>query len=216
MPSTPFDMRSMNPTLVEGLMRALAMKGDLPDQVEPKLYLNVNLLDLEAAELQYLRRSQLTMYRLASVAGPGFPSIVQVGPGAPGAYAGVVAKFFRFICSNNTAAAIQYRFYLASALVAGLALVSGAAARDDRLRQDNTNPLGCGLCRYGVSNTAAAPTRPAAGDAIITIPANATVTFEMDWIVTGRQILTIETVANNVPIECTALCLERAGLNEEQ
>lgn len=214
--ATPFDMRSMAPNYVEALMRALAMKGDLPDKVEPMLYLNVNLLDLETPEMQYLKRSSLTMYRLASVAGAGFPSIVQVGPGAPGTYANVVAKFYRFICSNNTAAAIQYRFYLASALAATLALVSGAAARDDRLRQDNTSPLGCGLCRYGVTNTVAAPTRPAAGDAIITIPANATITLDMEWVVTGRQILTIETVANNVPIEVTALAIERAGLTEEQ
>lgn len=196
--------------LAEQTMRALELKGDLPQLVDPRFQLGITVVDWTAPEYLWLKRTLSTTYRLAIAAGVGFPSVAQLTLSGLRPY---VAAIDMIVLSNTTVAAIQYNVYLAAASTVAFNL--GGSARDDRMRPNLAAALGAGGLLAGVSNTAAAPTAPAAGPLVLTSPANSTTVFEIPFVITGLSFFTVATVLNNTALEVSVVCRERPGVTTE-
>jgi hypothetical protein len=205
--------------LGEQTMRALELKGDLPQLVDPRYQLGINVDDWTLPEYRWLRRQLRCVYPMDSIAGAG-TNVIQWRLPSGGPRALVVLE--RMLLTNSTAAVHDYQFYFTTTSVASF--VSGAMAVDDRQKAVIANPIGNGMLICGLINTGAPPTGPGAGTCIVSIPASTTIEIKLDWILTqgldaGNSLPYIFTVAGTVaalPMRAVLFTRERALLDAER
>lgn len=203
------------PTLAEQTMRALELKGDLPQLVDPRFQLGVTTDDWTSEEYLWLRRTQPIVYNFAVAANVGFPSTGQLSQPAfrP------LLRIQRIIVLNANAALQQLQIYFAAAAGGGVAFgVGGGAPRDDRAIANAAaiaSATGSGQFTVGTGNTAVIPTVPAVGAVNVQIPASSTAVFELPWVCTGKFFFTVATVAVNQSLNCYLVGYERHPLTPE-
>lgn len=167
-----------NPELSEQLMRALEIKGDLPQRLEDRYQPVLVSEDFTADEFRWLRRS--TRWSVGVNIGGVAGQFAFSALGAVATTSRTMAVVERVVISNQNAAAATVQYGL-SLLGSGLAMTSIGNFVDDR-------QFGTPRAAYAAGgNTQAAPAIPAAS-ALVTIPAGGNYTlYRPGFVLTGRD-----------------------------
>jgi hypothetical protein len=212
------------PDIGERLMRALALKGQLPQYIDGDIDPSVTVEDLTGREYDYLRRFIPWAASFGQVAGgAGVWSLVGIGPKSTQGRS-AIAVVDRVWIQNSTAGALTYRLGLFPTTATGTLLaVTGVAPIDDRVL--NNVPAGQnGLFAGGGGTSAVDPITGIPGStATFTVPGGNTFEVVGPWILTGatntagaQHYLAITPVLANTVVNATFYWRERALLATEQ
>jgi hypothetical protein len=212
------------PDIAERMMRALALKGTLPQYIDGDYDPVAIVEDLTAREFDYLRRYIPWSAAFGQAAGgAGVWSLVGIGPKSTQGRT-AIASVDRIIFTNLNGAAVTYRFGLfPTSGVGSLLAVTGVAPIDDRVL--NNVPAGQnGLFAGGGGTIATDPVLGIPGSTLtITLPANTSQALDGPWFLTGavntagsQHYLAVTTVAANQQVNAGFYWRERALLTTEQ
>jgi hypothetical protein len=206
------------PDLAEQLMRALALKGALPQYLEGEIGTSITALDLTTTEFQFLRR----IVRLSQ----GFNAPAVAAQFSQCAFAPVanaprtMCVVERVIIANFSATNLQY--FVDSNFVNGAFPAPGVpkSGLDDRSLPFNT---GQPVPAFGVLGLTAAGAILGLGAIRIAVPAGNTFSLDLDWVFTNRtvnntpapSVLAVQVSAVNAPLDVTFVWRERPLLSSE-
>lgn len=161
-------------------MRALALKGQLPQYLDPEFQASINLADLTDAEFRYLRRETLWEAGLTQAAVVGEFGVLVVGPknNSTRTTLGVIEEV---IVQNIAGSATSLRVGLISTANTGSAANAGAGVpRDDRYAgASNQSVFGVGVGSNAVSPTTYTNT------SFIRLGVDAIATVKGPWVLTN-------------------------------
>jgi hypothetical protein len=187
--------------LSEQLMRALVLKGDLPQELQRGFGCEITALDLTAPEFRWLRRTtQYTAFTSVAAGGAGFYSYCELTPAAS------KLTVLERVRIGNPNGAAQLCFV---GFTGGNFIGVTVTAYGDR---DNRQPLGgrgSAQVTHGVSNATASPWQHLG----VYVPPLETVTLEGPWILSQTKALssafTVMCNPANTGLDCTFEWTER-------
>lgn len=211
------------PDVAERMMRALALKGTLPQYIDGDYDPVVVVDDLTAREYDYLRRYIPWHAAFGQAAGgAGVFSLVGIGPKSTQGRS-AIACVDRIIISNLNGAAVTYRWGIIPTSAAGsLLAASGVAPVDDRVL--NNVPAGQnGLFAGGGGTNAVDPISLSPANAgVVVVPANTAWSIDGPWILSGavntagnQHYLAVWTSAANLSVNAHFYWRERAMMATE-
>lgn len=187
-----------NPELSELLLRALQIKGDLPQTVEALYRAQVTVDDLTAPEYRWLRRGTQWQGHAFVAAVAGQASYFELQPISGAAENIAVVERISIVNPNAFVMSTRLGIVTPALLAAGAV---NARARDDRhLSSQSAFKIFAG------TNAALAG---AAGMIDVRLAADGTTTVEGPWILTGNSALQVGTTAANVALTCQMFWRER-------
>lgn len=196
------------PELSELVMRALALKGDLPQLCDPVYGLSLQADDWTLPEYQYLRRMGRWQAGEGTAAVAAQFAYWVLGPRTLGRNLCVVE---RLLINNFSGTPFTFYVYLSqNAAVPGNGTI--ALPTDDRLNLGDLTSRG--NFSIGVGNIAA-DAHPS-GSAIITIPATTAFMLDAPYVLSGQRFggvatqLVVQHSQVNVQFHCTAWWRERS------
>lgn len=212
------------PDVAERMMRALALKGTLPQYIDGDYDPVAIVEDLTAREFDYLRRFIPWSATFGAVAGgAGVWSLVGIGPKTTQGRS-AIAVVDRVWILNQTAGALSYRLGLFPTTATGsLLAATGVAPIDDRVL--NNVPAGQnGLFAGGGGQNAVDPSTLIPGSTLVfSVPAGATLEVVGPWILTGavntagaQHYLAITPTLANTQVTASFYWRERALMATEQ
>jgi hypothetical protein len=211
------------PDVAERMMRALALKGTLPQYIDGDYDPVVLVEDLTGREYDYLRRFIPWSAAFGQAAGgAGVWSLVGIGPKSSQGRS-AIAVVDRVWILNQTAGALSYRLGLMpTSAVGSLLAATGVAPIDDRVL--NNVPAGQnGLFAGGSGTNAVDPITLIPGSTMVfTVPAGSTLEVVGPWILSGavntagsQHYLAITPVLANTQVNATFYWRERAMMSTE-
>jgi hypothetical protein len=168
-----------NPDLAEHLMRALELKGDLPQALSSFFTPVIQALDLTTEDLLYLRRITRWSVGVNMAAVAGQFAVSHLVPNSSPAPRAMLAMVDAVLVSNPNAATMPFQ-YGVSILGSGQAITSQGNPLDDR-------QIGAPRAFYAAGgNNQAAPSIPSAS-AIASIPAGGSLWIYPKAVLTGKD-----------------------------
>jgi hypothetical protein len=163
-------------------MRALELKGDLPQNLDPRYQLGIQVLDLETAPYRYLRRAM--RYQVFQAAGAVAAQHAQFSFVPPPNFGGsrpmlVHVRHFTFIAG---ATGYEVGFGLTAAGGGGTGTPLQGVAQDDRAYPGARSSGSTLLVGNAVASMLSAGAR------FMFIPANSSVEVVVDYVLTSRDI----------------------------
>lgn len=217
-PITPRDLAYLllgNPEISEATMRALEIKGDLPQLIAPTYSVDILAEDLTAPEYRWLRRQSRWLSGLAQAqvaanfAFVAFSS-ANVDPARP-----TMAIVDQILVRNNGAASTTYRYGMAY-VAGGPALTQRGALLDDRqFGQTSFYLIGAGVGVAHVLTPAPFGLIEIQGGASFLIPGPWVLSNRPDNAALGASLI-VETEFVNNPVCATFYWRERAFLQTER
>lgn len=204
--------------LAELLMRSLGLKGALPQFLDGRFSPEVLVADLTAPEYKYLRReTSWTAGQSVAAVAANF-SIAAIGPRNP-QLSRFVAVVERIIVSNNSAAALNFRYGLVSTAQASVAVATNGAPRDDRFAATGLNQS---VMATGQANQVGNPVTFTATP-VISLPAGGSIVVETPFVLTGgpgptagdQVLCAVWNAIVNQPLEVTFDWRERVPVQSE-
>jgi hypothetical protein len=206
------------PDLAEALMRALALKGQLPQYIEGELNASITAFDLADPEYLWLRRNvRLSQGITIAAVAAQFAQFAF----APVANAGrSLAVVEQLILANPTAATQTFLVDSQPNIALGAAPNVPKSALDDRaipFNQLQPTPA------FGLGNAQGAVAITGAGALSIAVGAGQTVILPLNWIFTNRvvlptpapSLLLVQHSVVNLPLTAGIVWRERALLATE-
>lgn len=172
--------------LGEQAMRALEMKGDLPQLLDTRFQLSINVDDWTALPYNYLRRKIRFQQSLSPAAVAGqHPQWSFTLPSVLGRPQTTIAHILKLNLHNPTAAALEFAWALTNAGAgAGMGANTNGRAVDDRAYGAGSGNLSTARLNTG---SQAASILPAAGVRFSMVPANTTVIVDAGIVMTGKD-----------------------------
>lgn len=214
------------PELAEALMRALELKGDLPEFLLPRFSPVVQVLDLAQPEFHYLRRTNWWQGGVRTAAVAAQFSYAFLGRNAVGAVRrNAIAVCEHIVLTNPNAAAGGYLIYL---LANGAAPGSGSNSgipMDDRIASAGVlNAAANYTIGSATSATDFAPGGSVAGPMRVQLTPATTLIVPGPWILTGQVDsagvnpvqLVVQTNSLNVELNAAFVWRERQLSPTEQ
>jgi hypothetical protein len=209
------------PDLAEGLVRALALKGAPPQFIESEFGLSVNALDLTDVEFlwtrRYMRLSQgIILPAVAAQFSQAVFAPVTIGQQK-------LAVVESLILTNSGGAGTTIIVDSQPLAAAPLAANVPKSALDDRAIPS----LGAGQLQptpsYGWNDRTAAGAISGLGAMVIGVPATSSVILPLQWLFTGKQVIStpapsyliVQCGTVNVAIHAAAVWRERGLLASE-
>lgn len=181
-------LRALAPGLANAIIRALAIQGDYPAEIEPKYSMGIQVEDLTNPEYWFLRGGKRYASCRVAAAVAGQQSFIQLNGGITGDSVMIVE---RIAITNDAVANVPYTLGLGTAVAAG-AQNNLMCQADDRHRQ-------IGYATF-ISGASAAPVLPAPNPLYVRVPNSGFLVIEGPWIITGN--LSLNVICNTVNTVC--------------
>lgn len=210
------DLHISQPQLAEALMRALDIKGDLPQTVAGVLDASVQVDDLTRPQYQYARRTFIGSAFGGAAAVAGQLSGVALGYATP-VDPGVLLEVNGVIIQNVNAGTAAFLVGIVSSSLAGYAS-SVPAPMDSRwMNPTFQSAPGCTI------RTGSAATTRAAQSMAVTLAANSTIYLPIEAVVSSRVAriagegghIIVEGTALNSAVQASFFYRERAAVSSE-
>jgi hypothetical protein len=200
------------PDLSELLMRALQLKGNLPQYLEGEISPSVTLFDLTATDYLWLRRQ--SRWRIGATQAAVAAQFAIFAFGTNVADRSVLALLEGITFDNTTAGPLTFQYGISLAGAGGVAFAGAGVFCDDR--QQST----AAQYRGGVGTNAAAPL--GGNPPSIIVPANSSVYLPLGDVLTARDngvftsVFIAQGAAVNTPLRVSLVWRERALLASEK
>lgn len=178
-----------NPDLSEQMMRALDLKGDLPQHLVPAIAPTAQATDFTDPEFQYLRRMNRWQGAIRQPALAANFNYAVLGRNAvPPNNRASIAIVERIIIVNNAAGPNPYWIYLNQNAAGPVGVGSNSGIPMDDRNANNGTLATAGQFTLGTvqSVTDFHPTGLVAGAMPLELPANNSIQLEGPWILTGN------------------------------
>jgi hypothetical protein len=206
------------PELSEQVMRALDLKGDLPQMLDVGYQPVIIAEDLTAPEFRWLRRNARLSQGITIAA---VAAQFSQGAFAPLASArNTLAVVEKLILANLAAASASFLIDSQPNITVGAAPGIPRTALDDRsIPTGQLQPAPS----FGLVSATAAAGLTAAGAIIVAVPAGSTLVLDLNWVFTARQVLTtpapslllVQSGNVNTQIQFSVVWRERTLLSSE-
>lgn len=189
--------------LGEQAMRALEMKGDLPQLLDTRFQLSINVDDWTSMPYNYLRRKiRFQQNASAAAVAAQHPQFAFTLPNVLGRPQTTIAHVQTLVLHNPTAAAIEYGFALSNGGGGGTGAQQNGRALDDRAYGAGGGNLSTARVLVGA---AAASMLPAQGVRFCLVPPSSTVNLSVDIVCTGKDWSAGAAFTNTLVVEVTQL-----------
>lgn len=208
------------PNLSESLMRALALKGALPEYLAREFQASVNLLDLTTREFQYLRRVNSWLAGINQVAVVGEFGIAVLGPRATQGRE-AIAVVDSVMIENTSGGSASFRYGLIrNNNVGSAAPTSNGIPLDDRIGPLSGTPFPNPIFGVGGGSQVADPAITFAGH--VSLPVSSSIELNVSAVLTGLMTTTglrtyfgVWATSPNIAFACNFRWRERELLPSE-